>query len=366
VIGREPGTPLSAACRLGEITRCSVGPSTNLASIVAETSSPPVAPRPDDAEGDPGPVHADAPSRLGRIALEGGEAAEAAPDGLLVVATDLPAEVVLELLARTAGPAQPAAGVEGGAGHRLAQSSERFAVVNDAVTRPRAYTGWAFVSPSIEARAALDVAFDLCIAHARGRLPSLLLGRGLARALGPVRERRGGALVLGLWLEPAERTSLDRTRRFVDGTLKALRIVGPTAGEVARARARLARRALETWESAELRARALGEAELTLGDARLLFALTEAHARVTPENVRAAVAAHLVDARRTTLEIHPPAWLPDDPRLASHRLYTIARGDTLTTLAQRFGVSIAALAGANDLDPRRSLTPGDALWIPPR
>jgi LysM repeat protein len=46
--------------------------------------------------------------------------------------------------------------------------------------------------------------------------------------------------------------------------------------------------------------------------------------------------------------------------------YQVKRGDTLTTLAHFFGVSIAALASANHLPTTASLNVGDTLVIPPR
>jgi LysM repeat protein len=46
--------------------------------------------------------------------------------------------------------------------------------------------------------------------------------------------------------------------------------------------------------------------------------------------------------------------------------YQVKQGDTLTTLAHFFGVSIDALASANHLSTTASLNVGDTLVIPPR
>ena len=46
--------------------------------------------------------------------------------------------------------------------------------------------------------------------------------------------------------------------------------------------------------------------------------------------------------------------------------YTVKRGDTLTSLARFFGVSIATLASTNHLSTTATLTAGQMLVIPPR
>jgi peptidoglycan hydrolase-like protein with peptidoglycan-binding domain len=56
------------------------------------------------------------------------------------------------------------------------------------------------------------------------------------------------------------------------------------------------------------------------------------------------------------------------PRMSavpSRRTYVVAPGDTLTGIAARFGVSLAALARANRLDPARVLLIGTTLTVPP-
>jgi LysM repeat protein len=45
--------------------------------------------------------------------------------------------------------------------------------------------------------------------------------------------------------------------------------------------------------------------------------------------------------------------------------YVVARGDTLTAIAKRFGVSTSAIVAANHLTSEDALTVGDVLHIPP-
>jgi LysM repeat protein len=45
--------------------------------------------------------------------------------------------------------------------------------------------------------------------------------------------------------------------------------------------------------------------------------------------------------------------------------YTVKRGDTLSGIAKRFGVSVAAIAGANSIADRNSIKQGQVLIMPP-
>lgn len=71
--------------------------------------------------------------------------------------------------------------------------------------------------------------------------------------------------------------------------------------------------------------------------------------------------------------ISPTSWVYVGQRLripdgqshnASDRIYVVRRGDTLTGIAQRFGVSVAALARANGLSPTSYVYIGQRLRIP--
>jgi LysM repeat protein len=50
--------------------------------------------------------------------------------------------------------------------------------------------------------------------------------------------------------------------------------------------------------------------------------------------------------------------------LAQEGNYTIERGDTLDTIAQRYNISLDALLAANGLDIGQTIYPGDMLFIP--
>ena len=44
--------------------------------------------------------------------------------------------------------------------------------------------------------------------------------------------------------------------------------------------------------------------------------------------------------------------------------YTVQQGDTLYSLAARYGLTVAQLAAANQLSPNAELTPGQIITIP--
>jgi LysM repeat protein len=157
--------------------------------------------------------------------------------------------------------------------------------------------------------------------------------------------------------------SVDRARRFVDGTIKQLRLVGPTAREVARAVARLQRRAFEVPEDPESRADALARYELVTGDARRVYEETDSVGTMTAERVRRTAYSIVTDAHRTTVESYPALWPTEDPTVLHHQLYTVASGDTLGSVATHFHVDTARLARDNDIDPRYQFVPGQPLWI---
>jgi membrane-bound lytic murein transglycosylase D len=53
-----------------------------------------------------------------------------------------------------------------------------------------------------------------------------------------------------------------------------------------------------------------------------------------------------------------------ESELTALKWYSVRRGDTLTTIARRFGVSKADLAGANSLSAKSAVKPGQELLIP--
>jgi LysM repeat protein len=60
----------------------------------------------------------------------------------------------------------------------------------------------------------------------------------------------------------------------------------------------------------------------------------------------------------------PAANVATTSTTIASRHYTVARGDTLTVIARRFNVDVAAIAAANHLTNLNQITPGQVLVIP--
>ncbi len=248
------------------------------------------------------------------------------------------------------------------------QTTERLSVLVDATVSPRIHAGWAIPEAGPDAAAALSVALEIWANGSGARLPRALGGlRGISRETHTLAIDLPGGQIIGLWANLSSNSSADRFFRFVDGSLRRLRLSLPSAAELRRAKTRVLLRAAREWEDPGERARRLAEYEFARGDARRFVAEYESVGRVTARAVRDVAAAHLVETRRSIVEAYPRLWPPDDPRLQGYRLYTAETGDTLQSVATRFRASVAALARANDLDATRAdrlLSPGQGIWVP--
>lgn len=305
--------------------------------------------------------------RLLQLSLEGEASAStsrSAPGYVVTVVSDAAPAEVAALATRYVSRVTEAA-PRALAPWTLHQSTERLSVIEANLSAPFVRWGWAVPSSSPDRAATLAIALDLLGGDRGARVPRLVQVRAVARRGAAWLERLPGGALGGVWLELSTRVSIDRARRFIDGTLKQLGLVGPSAREVRRAHAHLSTENLRRWEDVAERARGLAWYELSLGGGDAWPAEIRALGAVTPEAVRRLAREHFVDARRTTVEVYPPLFQPDDARVATHQLYTVAAGDTLASVAERFHVSLASLARANDVDPRYGLTVGQPLWIPP-
>lgn len=243
------------------------------------------------------------------------------------------------------------------------QTTERMSTIDADVPSPRARYTWIIPQDS-EDEVGVRVALEVLGGGDEARLPRLFHGTHLGKRAEAWELHLPGGTLAGLLVEPSTRVSIDRIRRFVDGALKQLRLVGPSRRELARARQRLLLDAYRTWEDPVALGRLLAAYELVRGGAERARSAVTALSRMTARDVARAVQRSMVEARRTTVELYPPAFPSDDPRVAGQKLYTVLPGDTLVSVAARFHVTTAAIARANDIDPKYALTEGQPLWIP--
>jgi LysM repeat protein len=86
---------------------------------------------------------------------------------------------------------------------------------------------------------------------------------------------------------------------------------------------------------------------------------------VTGSQVAASISGHLPPLRRTLVELYPPNWQdPGGSVVTLPKYHIVSTGETLTGIAKKHGVSTAALAAANKLDPKKAIHPGDKLLVP--
>ena len=304
--------------------------------------------------------------RAATIASEGAETnGPGSPKFVIAVSGGVAAADAVKCVERAFG--QPAQHADiGKLSLSIHQTSERLSVMEAPVPAPRARYGF-IAEGDASVSAALTVAAEILAGGSSSRLHrDLVVRRFLAHSVSPSVSLLEGGALFGIDFEISTRTSLDRARRFIDGAIRQLRLVGPTRGELRRARGHLERRALLEFENPTDRATKLSLYELTRGDARAWLEEQLALRALTEETVRRIAHDHLVDARRTTVETYPPRWPEDDPKLSQYRSYTVEPGDVLADVASRFGVTAHDIARANDLDPRYRLVTGQALLIPPK
>lgn len=305
-------------------------------------------------------------SRAAALAAEGTSVGGPLPPAFVVaVSGGVTATDVVSLTERLFGGSIQHADV-GRTSLSIHQTSERLSVVEAPVGAPRARFGFV-AGGDAKQRAALAVATEVLAGGTSSRLHrDLVVRRLLAHSVSPWRASLTGGALFGVDFEISTRTSLDRARRFIDGAIKQLRLVGPSRGELRRAKSRLERRALLDWEDPTARARLLSVYELTQSDGRAWLEEMGEILTLNEETVRKVSHDELIDARRATVETYPPQWPEDDPKLSQYGTYTVEPGDVLSEVASRFGVTTQSIARANDLDPRYRLVTGQALLIPPK
>jgi LysM repeat protein len=156
-----------------------------------------------------------------------------------------------------------------------------------------------------------------------------------------------------LQISGAQTVHLEEIESLVSASLERLGAEGPNASELERAKV-----SLETEIAEKV------NAELDVSD------FTRAYRAVSEAEVQSAVLAYLTPSRRTTVEIRPRGspepWVPKPTDIVRppFRLHTMKKGETLTTVAKRLGVSEKTVAKANGLDRKVSPYVGQTLKIP--
>lgn len=187
---------------------------------------------------------------------------------------------------------------------------------------------------------------------------------GLARSVRAFATDHRGAGVVGLELQLTASAAMPAVERAVSTAARRLAGTGPSSAALARAKAARLTELLARLDSGATRAAELAALELIAGDARLLASERARYEAVTPADVKRVVAARLTETLRTVIEMHPPGWPTGGAARASRLVHIVEPGDTLIGIAARYGVTAAALAKENKLQTTKPIFPGQKLRLP--
>jgi zinc protease len=245
------------------------------------------------------------------------------------------------------------------------QTSQRAHTSMDAgLDTPMAFYAWAIPRARTSDHDALQVLAELFAEPNDGGLRSRLIGAGHALDLAAwtLPQSGPGAFVLRLGIQPS--SSVDQARSMLERELDRLRTDGPSEALLGRAKARLAARHQEELRAAPLRASLLGRDELSNGDARLALSEPTRYGLVTRTEVRLAAARYLTEDARSSVELYPPAWPEAGQEKSGPTEHVVKAGENLLQIARRHGTSVDALEERNRIGSAHVIFPGQKLVVP--
>lgn len=228
-------------------------------------------------------------------------------NAVLAISGDFQPAVAMELVERYFADAKPTQVPPYSPPPVPEQTAPRRAEVVDANAKtPGLYVGWLIPPARHPEHYALELA-SLVIAHGDSSTlhQKLVVGSGQLRDIASwTRDHRGpdSFVVRALLSEQASVTDIEAEIR---AELDRLGSVGPTAEELDRVKQQLTAFFLFGLEGNQARAIQLANYELFYGDAALLNGEVEHYLRVTPDDVKRAVAHHLGATRSNTVVVNP-------------------------------------------------------------
>jgi len=289
--------------------------------------------------------------------------------GVLAVSGGFEPAALLAALGGALPPAPACAPAARGAGvgAPARQLSERFSSLREEeLTTPLAIFGW--VTPAYRSadQTALEITAGL-LAGGPGTLlhDELVVRAGLARSVRAFTTAHRGVGLLVIEVELTAKAPLVAVESAVTLALRRLASAGPTAIEIARARAARLGELLERLDGGPTRALELATRELVTGDLGSLEREPERYRAVTEADVRRVVSGYLTETGRSVVEVYPPGWPTGGPTRAARRFHLVEPGDTLIGIAARYGVTVEALTRENSIPRSKPIFPGDKLRLPP-
>jgi len=286
-----------------------------------------------------------------------------ASSSALTISGSFEPEVAERLLPAALGLVRSGALLPQKSSELVQQSTPRFSMAEDAsIKSPSALYAW--LLPEGAPRADLELA--LWTLAGPGRLGQKLVGPGkAARDLVIDVEPGRGPGLLSMRLSGTGPQSLGTIEKVLEQELRTLSSVAPSTDELSEVERRLSERRQSLLRDAPSRARALSEGVVRgASAAQVLAALDGAGADpVAPEDVRLAAAHFLVASRQSTIEIYPKGW--QDPWQTPMPAYHIvSAGETLTSIAKQHRSTVQAIVKMNGIREKSAIYPGDKLKVP--
>lgn len=247
------------------------------------------------------------------------------------------------------------------------QTTARFSMAEDRTAQtPAAWYGW--VAPVGEQRLPMEIALSTLVSEKR--LGGQLVGPGRAAksidlVLDPESSHKSFGLAR-LEIVGSSSRSLGTIEKGFDDQLKRLTTGALTAEEVAETQRRLnAERAARLSTSLD-RARELAQGVLFgQSPASVLAPLKKDAplAEISVEDVRRAALSLLHERNRTAIEIYPKGW--QDPwQEPMRKFHIVSSGETLGSIASRYGTTVPVITKMNGITQNKTIYPGDKLRVP--
>ena len=204
-------------------------------------------------------------------------------------------------------PAPPAVDV-----NEPAEVARRQDTVTDQFARLPAFRiGWKIPARRTPDFYALQFASQILMGGQSSRLyRRLVKGDETVLTIGGGIDTRRGPSGLGMFVIPKPGQQAEAVRRVIFEEINRLATAGPTAEEMDKVRNNLIANNVRARESAQGRAGQLALYTMFDGDPNLYNTEVENYLRVTPDQVRAAVARYLNTENRAVLDIVPAAGAP--------------------------------------------------------
>ncbi len=245
-------------------------------------------------------------------------------------------------------------------------TSERYSmIVHPEASHVELYLGWEGPESGTREHDALALANAVLSLGGGSRLAERLVRRNrwASEVDGWVRDARGPEL-FGIRIRVSKRMDLELVLKAIAAEIQGLGAKGPSPEELKRGRSLLRQRFLQTMDAPLDRARYLGSLALLFGDTARAQQRLEELEQISPSEIASVVRSRLVPSRQSLVEVYPKGYPIQQSVAQMKRYYLVRSGDTLIGIAKAHGASLAELLRVNNLKRTNPIFPGQKLVIP--